>query len=427
VGLAAAVAPLIRFPNGPTLADRVRQGNSGAMGGKLEVRIRRSFVFVQVAIAFVLLVGAGLVGRSLRHLQDVDAGFDGHNVLTARVSLNFSKYRTRSTAQAFDDQLLQRLESTPGMTTSAIASNFPLNNSVSRSQGFVIGGVDAKTGTASPRADFASVSSRYFEALGVRIKRGRAFSSADRDTIATPVIISEHLATTYWGARDPIGTRISTDSGRTWNPVVGVAGDVRQTGLDQDVANEVYFPAAAAPPFDVRILVRYQGQSAPIAANMRKIVHEIDPQQAIVALQTLDEIRGTRLSEPRLTTALLASFATVALILAATGLAGVVGYSVTQRIPEIAIRMALGADTSRIVWLVGREGLTTVVAGLGVGALVALALSRFVKALLFAIQANDLATYAGVGVVLLATSIIACLGPARRAIVADPARALRGG
>jgi putative ABC transport system permease protein len=160
---------------------------------------------------------------------------------------------------------------------------------------------------------------------------------------------------------------------------------------------------------------------------MRKIVHEIDPQQAIVALQTLDEIRGTRLSEPRLTTALLASFATVALILAATGLAGVVGYSVTQRIPEIAIRMALGADTSRIVWLVGREGLTTVVAGLGAGALVALALSRFVKALLFAIQANDLPTYAGVGVVLLATSIIACLGPARRAIVADPARALRGG
>ena len=213
----------------------------------------------------------------------------------------------------------------------------------------------------------------------------------------------------------------------TWNPVIGVAGDVRQTGLDQDVANEVYVPAAAAPPFDIRILVRYQGQSAPIAANVRKIVHEIDPQQAIVALQTLDEIRGTRLSEPRLTTALLASFATVALILAATGLAGVVGYSVTQRIPEIAIRMALGADTSRIVWLVGREGLTTVVAGLGAGALVALALSRFVKALLFAIQANDLATYTGVGVVLLATSIIACLGPARRAIVADPARALRGG
>ena len=427
VGLAAAAGPLIRLPNGPTLADRVRQGNSGAMGGKLEVRIRRSFVFVQVAIAFVLLVGAGLVGRSLHYLQQVDAGFDGHNVLTARVSLNFSKYTTRPALQRFEEQLLQRLESTPGMATSAIANNFPLNNAVSRSQGFVIGGIDATSGTASPRADFASVSPRYFEVLGVPIKRGRAFTSADRDTVATPVIISQRLATTYWGTRDPIGTRISTDSGHTWNPVVGVAGDVRQTGLDQDVANEVYVPAAAFPPGDIRILVRYQGQSAPIAAGLRKIVHEIDPQQAIVALQTLEEIRGTRLSEPRLTTALLASFAVVALILAATGLAGVIGYSVTQRIPEIAIRMALGADASRIVWLVGRDGLTTVVLGLGVGALVALGLSRFVKALLFAIQASDLATYTGVGLILLATSILACVGPARRAIVADPARALRGG
>lgn len=427
VGLAAAAAPLARMPGGATLPERLRQGNSAAMGGKAEVRIRSAFVFVQVAIAFVLLVGAGLMGRSLTHLQNVDAGFDGHNVLTARVSLNFTKYNSRATIQAFGDQLVQRLGSTPGMATSAIANNFPLNSSVSRAQTFMIGGVDAKEGVGAPHGDFTSVSPKYFEVIGVPMKQGRSFTDADRDTSAVPVILSQHIAKAYWGDRNPIGTRISTDSGKTWNTVVGVAGDVRQTGLDQDVADEVYFPAAVFPPGDIRILIRYQHASAPVAAGLRTLVHSIDPQQAIVAIQTLEDVRGTRLSEPRLTTTLLLTFAAVALVLAATGLAGVVGYSVSQRIPEIAIRMALGADGRRIVGLVGRDGLMVVAVGLGAGAAAALALSRFVKSLLFGIQPNDLPTYLGVAAVLLAASVAACLGPARRAVAADPARVLRGG
>lgn len=427
VGLAAAVAPLVRTPGGPTLIDRLRQGNSGAMNGRAEIRIRRAFVFVQVAIAFVLLVGAGLVGRSLSHLQNVDAGFDGHNVLTARVSLNFTKYNALAPVLAFSDQLMQRLASTAGMSESAIANNFPLNNSVSRSQPFMIGGVDATEGIAAPRGDFTSVSGKYFEVIGVPIKQGRAFTDADRDTSAVPVILSQHIAKAYWGNRDPIGTRISTDSGKTWLTVVGVAGDVRQTGLDQDVADEVYFPTTVAPPNDIRILVRFRGSSAPVASALRTIVHSIDPQQAIVSIQTLEDVRGTRLSEPRLTTALLTIFAVVALLLAATGLAGVVGYSVSQRIPEIAIRMALGADSRRIVGLVGRDGLVVVLIGLGAGAATALMLSRFVKSLLFGIQPNDALTYVAVALLLLATSIAACLGPAQRAIAADPARVLRGG
>jgi predicted permease len=427
VGLAAAAAPLIRAPGGPTLIDRLRQGNSAAMGGRMEVRIRRAFVFVQVAIAFVLLVAAGLVGRSLQHLQNVDAGFDGHNVLTARVSLNFTKYRSFAPILAFGDQLMQRLASTPGMSESAIANNFPLNNAVSRSQAFMIAGVDAKEGLGAPRGDFTSVSSKYFEVIGVPIRQGRAFTDADRDTSAVPVILSQHLATTYWGDRNPIGTRISTDSGKAWATVVGVAGDVRQTGLDKDVADEVYLPSTIVPPVDIRILVRFRGSSAPIASGLRTLVHSIDPQQAIVAIQTLEDVRGTRLSEPRLTTALLMSFAVVALVLAATGLAGVVGYSIAQRLPEIAIRMALGADSRRIIGLVGRDGLVVVIVGLGAGAVAALLLSKFAKSLLFGIQPNDAATYVVVALVLFATSIAACLGPARRAIAADPAHVLRGG
>ena len=222
IGVVAAAAPLLRLSGGVPLSDRLRQTNAGG-GSKADARVRRSFVFVQVAIAFVLLVGAGLVARSLRHLQQVDAGFDGHNVMTARVTLNFTRYNTTAAVQAFDERLLADLAAAPGMATSAIASNFPLNNSVSRAQSFIIGGLDTKVVDATPaRAEFTSVSAKYFDAIGVPIKRGRAFTAADRDTIAPPAIISQRLATAYWAGRDPIGSRISTDSGRTWNSVIGV-------------------------------------------------------------------------------------------------------------------------------------------------------------------------------------------------------------
>jgi predicted permease len=427
VGLAAAAAPLIRLRGFTPLADRLRQG-AGAMGGRAEARLRRAFVLVQVAIAFVLLVGAGLVGRSLRHLQQVDAGFDGHDVMTARVTLNFSKYNSTSSVQAFDEELLRRLANTPATAVSAISTNLPLSNSVSRSQAFIIDGIDAKSHDGTPpRADFTSVSAKYFDVINVPIRRGRAFTDADRDTIAPPVIVSQRLVANNWAGRDPIGTRISTDSGRTWNSVVGVAGDVRQLGLDQDVTDQIYFPAGGAPPGDVQIMVRFKGNESAIPGVLRNIVHGIDPQQAIASIQTMDQIRGTRLSEPMLTTALLSIFGAVALLLAALGLAGVIGYSVTQRIPEIAHRMALGADPGRVMRLVGFDGLSIVAVGLAAGAVAALALSRFIASLLFSTPPHDPLTYVGVTAILFGTSVIACMGPIRRAIAADPARALRGG
>lgn len=427
VGLAAAAAPLIRWPNRALLADRLRQGNSGAMQGKAEVRLRRAFVLVQVAMAFVLLVGAGLVGRSLWRLQHVDAGFDARNVMTARVILNFSKYTTTASARNFADELLQRMENTPGMARSAIANNFPLNNRVSATQRFVIEGRDSAQSAGSPQAEFSSVSPKYFDVIGVSLKRGRVFTAADRDTLSVSLIISQHLATAYWGSRDPVGSRISVDGGKTWNPIIGVVGDVHQTGLDQDVADEVYLPAASSPPGGLRVLVRFTGNGAPIATQIRNIVHDIDPQQAIDGMQTLEDVRGGRLAEPRLTAVLLATFAIVALILSATGLAGVIGYAVTQRIPEIAIRRALGASAAAVVRLVAQDGVVMLVLGLAAGLVTARTLSRFVRALLFGIGANDLTTYLAVTAILLVTAAIACLGPARRAMSADPARVLRGG
>ena len=427
VGLLAAAAPFIRSAVSSNLIDRLREGNSGAMAGRAENRVRGAFVLAQVAVAFVLLVGAALVGRSLIHLQAVNAGFDGHDVLTARMTLNFSKYSTRELRLTFYDQLMNRLASTPGLNNAAVASTLPLNNAVSRTQSFTIDGIGEVSGVESPRGDFTAVSPRYFETLGIPVVRGRMFTASDRDTLSVPVVISQKLAATYWGNRNPVGTRISTDSGKTWNPVVAVAGDVKQNGLDHDAGEQVYFPAGIIPPADLRAFVRFRGPVAPVAAALRRTVHELDPQQAIVSIQTMDDVRGAQLSEPRLTSALLASFACVALVLAATGLAGILTHSVAQRVPEIAIRMALGADAGRIVRLVSRDGLAIVVAGLVFGGGLALSLSRFIRAVLFEIQPTDIATYAGVALLLLVTAAVACLAPVRRAVTTDAARILRSG
>jgi putative ABC transport system permease protein len=427
VGLLAAAAPFIRSAVSSNLIDRLREGNSGAMAGRVEHRVRGAFVLAQVAIAFVLLVGAALVGRSLMHLQAVNAGFDGHDVLTARMTLNFSKYNTRALRLAFYEQLMSRLSSTPGLQNAAIASTLPLNNAVSRTQAFRIDGIGTVSGEQSPRGDFTAVSPHYFETLGIPVLRGRMFTESDRDTLSVPVVISQKLATTYWGGRDPVGTRISTDSGKTWNPVVAVAGDVKQNGLDHDAGEQVYFPAGIIPPTDMRAFVRFKGPVAPVAAALRRAVRELDAQQAIVSIQTMDDVRGAQLSEPRLTSALLASFACVALVLAATGLAGILAYSVAQRVPEIAIRMALGADAGRIVRLVSRDGLAIVIAGLAFGGGLAVSLSRFMRAVLFEIQPTDLGTYVGVALLLLVTAAAACLAPVRRAVRTDAARILRSG
>jgi putative ABC transport system permease protein len=396
------------------------------MAGRAESRLRGAFVLAQVAFAFVLLVGAGLMARSLAHLEAVNAGFDGHGVLTARISLNYTKYTDRARVLAFDGQLGAEMASTPGLGAAAIASTLPLNNAVARTQSFVISGVDAQPGTPGPRGDFTSVSDNYFETLGIPVLRGRAFTRSDRDTADVPVVISQRLATTYWGGRDPLGTRISLD-GKKWSRVVGIVGDVHQQSLDHDVGEQVYFPAAILPPVDMRIFVRFTGPSAPIAAALREAVHRVDPQQAVVALQTMDEVRGARLAEPRLTSTLLASFALVALVLAATGLAGIIGYSVAQRIPEIAIRMALGADTRRIIGLIGRDGFGIVAIGLALGGGLAVSLARFIRSLLFQIQPTDAVTYAAVGLLLLITAGLACLAPVRRAVSTDAARILRAG
>jgi putative ABC transport system permease protein len=422
-----AGVPFLQAARRGNVADALRQGNTGAMGSRGEHRVRNTLVVAQVALAVVMLIGAGLIGRSLLELRRVDAGIEVNNVLTARLGLNFTKYNSPRLARDFAEATLDRLQGMPGVSSVALASTLPLGTARTQDIRFQIEGVTGAATSAVPHSDATLVSPDYFRTVGIPLVRGRDFTRADRDTIAQPVIVSQRLARNYWHGRDPIGTRISADSGTSWMTIVGVVGDVRVTGLDKDVTDEVYVPLVSQGAGDMRVFLRTTGAVPPVIKGLRAAVHDVDPQQPVSSVQTLEEVRGAQLAEPRLTTTLLMVFSVVALVLTATGLAGVIGYGVTQRLPEIAIRLALGSSGGRVLMLVMRQGMAIVGVGLVVGVGVALGASRLVAKLLFNVTPTDGLTYAGVVILILGTAAIACFLPSRRALRADPAQVFRGG
>lgn len=425
VGLIAAMSPLRR--RGSSLIGDLKAGAVATTGGRTDGRARDLLVGVQVAVAFVLLVGAGLMVRSLVRLQRVDGGYDPSKVMTARVVLDWTRYTAanQDAMRDFSEQLVTRLQSEPGVVAAAVSSDFPLNNGQTSSQPFQThDSPDAASGN-SPQSDVTIVGPDYFKVVGVPLVDGRVFTSADRDSASYPVIISKRLATTYWPRTSALGQQLTVDNGVHWRTVVGIVGDVRQNNLSQAVTDEIYVPAAANPRSDVRVLVRTVGNPAPMATRIVDAVHEIDAREPVVSIQTLEELRGVRLAEPRTTTALLASFAILAVVITAAGLAGVIGYSVNQRLTEIGIRVALGANAPSIVWLIVRQGLMLVAAGLIVGVVGAVGTTRLMASLLYSTPATDVPTFVGVAFGLICVATLACVIPARRALRVDPIIALR--
>ena len=427
IALMVAAAPFVHQLGQRNVSVALRQGNTGAMGTRGDLRMRSVLVIAQVATAFVMLIGAGLIARSLIALERVDSGVDVSNVLTARLTMSFTKYKTSQSRRAFSAGLMDRLSALPGVTSFGIASTLPLGGTAQlNEQAFQIDGSPTAPGARGPKSEMTAVSPNYFRTVGIPVLAGRDLATSDRDTSNLVAVVSRRLAKTYWGRRDPIGTRITADSGRHWVTIVGVVGDVRQNRLDGDVTDEIYFPVVMSGNNDLRVFLRTTGALPPIVRALRAAVADIDNQQPVSAIQTLEQVRGAQLAEPRLTTTLLMSFAMLALVLTATGLAGVIGYSVTQRLPEIAIRMALGADGRRVVALVMRDGLAIVFVGLFVGLGISFGATRLIRQLLFSVTPGDVATYAVATAVILGTAIVACLVPSRRALGADPTVVFRG-
>jgi predicted permease len=391
------------------------------------VHARDILVVCQVAFSFLLLVGAGLMLRSFSKLRNVDPGFVPQRVLAMTVDLNWSKYMNKpELARRIANQLLDKIQSQPGVLAAAISSSYPMDpdNTGGWNRTMLVEGHPQREGQKPPLSAIRSVSPDYFKALGIPLIAGRVFTESDDDKVPEVVVINRAAARHYWGDEDPIGRRVSFDQGEHWVKVVGVVGDVKEFGLDQPPGDETYLAQAQTRAIG-SIVVRTSQDGLNIANQMRRAILEVDPQTAIPNVETLEHARNASMASPRVMTDLLGIFAALALAIAAFGIGGILALSVNQRLNEIGIRIALGAKPGDLLAMILRQGMTLVGIGLAIGLASAVGLTRLMKTLLFEVQPTDPITFAGVSVVLGAAALAACYIPARRALRIDPLRALR--
>jgi putative ABC transport system permease protein len=411
----------------------LRESGRGATIGRARRRVRAALVSGQVALAAVLLISAGLLLRSLISLQHVDPGYRTDGVLTAQLSLPASDYPDDREVVEFYRTLLQRLRALPGVVSAGAVTSLPLATSLG-DLNFRVEGREIPQGDVSPRADWQAVTPGYFETLGMRLVRGRGLEPHDDARAPGVAVINEAVARRYWPGRDPLGQRLllGGGAGPGWVTVVGIVADVRHGSLRDEPEPQMYIPHAqfrfwnaGGAARSLSLVLRTLGDPMAQSGALRQRVSELDPNLTVSEVRTLSSVRSESVARPRFVTLLLGLFATLAALLAAVGIYGLVAYQVTLRIPEIGIRMALGARASSIVRLVLRQGLVLAVAGLLVGVLGALAATRLLAHLLFGVAALDPVTFLSIPLLLVAVALLASWLPARRAARLDPVTVLR--
>ncbi|HEX6863370.1 MAG TPA: ABC transporter permease [Thermoanaerobaculia bacterium] len=387
-------------------------------------RLRRALVVSQVALALMLLVGAALMARSYQRLQDVDPGFDSGRALSLRVLLPSGKYAEDARRAALYRELLERLESLPGVRSAAADSHVPLNGAFLTP--FTPEGETAPAGPARPVAGVHLTMGNYFPTLGLALQKGRTFSAADGAEAPRVAIVSARMARQVWPGQDPIGKRFQLDLTRddTFWTVVGVAGDVR-FGLDREPGQNVYVPYAQLPRGSLSLLLRTASDPLALAETVRREIRAVDPDLGVADVRTLGQVVETSIWYPRLSSRLLGVFALFALALAVVGIYSSTAYSVAQRTHEIGIRMALGAQTRDALRLVVGKEVVGASIGVAIGLAGAFALTRVLRSLLFEVSSTDPVVFVGAVVLLLLTAAGASYLPARRASRVDPVQALR--
>ena len=423
-GVAFGAAPALGARRDVALA--LKEAGAQATDTRARRRVRGVLTVSQVAAAFVLLIATGLLLASFYRLQQVDTGFNPENVLTAEVFPNWSKYTTPESRRRLFTDVLERLQDRPGLAAAAVANGFPMASEVGQQRRFAIEGRTYEDPDLRPELETRVISPDYFAAVGVPLLAGRTFTQLD-DAETTPVaVVSRSLAERHWrDGQSPLDQRITLDDGETWVTIVGVAGDVRDHGLDREAPDQLYRPFLQGAGSPTRVLVRARADPRALSGQVRDAVHAVDPEQPVENFLTLEETRAGTTATRRLSVVLLGLFAALALVITVTGIAAVIATSVSQRTREFGLRLALGAARGSILTMVLRQGLALVLAGLAIGAAGAFALSRTLSSFLFETAPTDAGIFAGVSLVFVVTGLAACYLPARRAMGVDPLVALR--
>jgi len=432
-GLLFGLVPAMQSSR-PDVVSNLKDGSRGAGFGLATHRFRSGLVVLEFALSLILMIAAGLLLRSFGRLLDVNPGFNPENVLLTRVWLpvpnnpELDPYRDPVKRAGFIKELLKRVSSIPGVRNAAISSGngVPLVGP-HNSGGFTIEG-DAVANNAIPTAQIGVVSPEYFRTMETPLKRGRFFTDADDRQAPQVVVIDEALAARYFNNRDPVGLRIKRggpNSEAPWMTIVGLVGNMKSDGFDKPDQPHLYHPILQNPAYAMAIYLRTDVAPLTLAQSVREQVRALDRDLPVFGERTMSQVAAESMSRRRFAMQLVGLFGILALLLAAVGIYGVIAYSVTQRTREIGIRVALGASRSAILRWVLKQGMILTIAGVVIGLVGALALTRLLRSLLFGVGPTDLVTYGALAILLTIVALIACYVPARRATKVDPLVALR--
>lgn len=419
------------------LQDALKEGGRGTGTGLAKHRLRSLMVISEMALAIILLVGAGLLMRSVIHLYNVNPGFNPHGVITMNLFLPGAKYRETHDRIAFYDRVSERVSQLPGIHSAGLTTVLPLSDSVDarimsyhlRQVGSISVEGQYRNPSDEPEADMYVVTPGYLKVMMIPLRQGRMLSDQDSEKSPMVVLVSESMAQQLWPGQNALGRRIRLNSGpndeTSWRTVVGVVGDVKQYGLHTTPPLQFYIPNSQFGAYYMTLVARTDGDPAKYASTIRNEILKLDPEQPAFDNATLEEILGNSFALHRFSMILLGCFALLALILACAGIYAVISYLTARRTHEIGIRMALGAQQHDVLAMVLRQGLVFAALGTIIGLGAAAGLTRLTSSLLFNVKPSDPLTYAGVAFLLLLVAALASTIPAVRASKVDPITALR--
>jgi len=425
-GLLFGLAPAFSSIRGS--GDALKQAGGRVTASRGGERLRAGLVLAQVAVSFMLLIGAGLMIRSFLRLEEQNPGFNPDRLLTLRITPSFSHYTQAGQLQTLWDNVLRRARAIGGVESAALCTNFPFNpQGIATGPGsttFEIEGRPVSKGELAPLVDATVISDGYFETIRQPLASGRTFTPFDDSKAKLVAVINQTMARHRWPGEDPIGKRVKFQGNNGWTQIVGVIADAHEYGLGRPVEDELYLPLDQSG-FAADLVVRTSFQPTSLVPLVRAAIHDVDSRLALDQIATIESLQSDSVASPRVTAMLMGLFAILAMVVSASGIAAVMALSVSQRAHELGVRMALGAQRNTIIYMVVRQGLLLALGGTAIGIAGALALTRLLSSLLFDTSPTDAFTFTAISLLFMTVAAVASFVPARQVTAIDPLIALR--